>query len=392
MTSRPRILAVFGNIPLYGQERGNIQALYSLQQAGCDVLLATNEEYGHINVEPHLNKLGIAWRRVPYPSRRFRKDLSPFEWIQQGIAVLRTSWRLWTVARTFEPTHIHVFNPAFFTAALPALLALNLPIVYRVGDAPSTHHWAHRLLWKRAIIPLVDQFVCISEFVRDEMLALGAAASKVRVVYNYPPERPDSSGSDEMWTDEIFSCEETVTVVYHGQLTADKGVDVLVDSALQICRSTDEVFFLIAGQVERREDFVHPLRKQIRDAGFEDRIRLLGYVDDIYGLLAQADIHVAPSRFQEALGNVVLEAKQAEVPSVVFPSGGLPELIDHEKDGYICSEPTANALTRGICHFLRLPSEKRGQAGKAARASLQRLGITKDLFTESWLQTYRDAQ
>jgi len=44
MTMQPRILALFGSTVLFGQERGNIEALRVLKEQGCEVLCLVREE------------------------------------------------------------------------------------------------------------------------------------------------------------------------------------------------------------------------------------------------------------------------------------------------------------------------------------------------------------
>ena len=53
----------------------------------------------------------------------------------------------------------------------------------------------------------------------------------------------------------------------------------------------------------------------LRDAGLGDRLRLLGYRDDVAALLAAADIFVLPSHF-EGLPMSVIEAMLTGLPVV----------------------------------------------------------------------------
>ena len=84
----------------------------------------------------------------------------------------------------------------------------------------------------------------------------------------------------------------------------------------------------------------------------------------------------------------MLFRSQAGVPSVIFPSGGLPELVAHGRDGFVCRARTAVALREGIEYYLDAEADALREAGAAARASLERLGITKDAFAEAWLDVY----
>jgi glycosyltransferase involved in cell wall biosynthesis len=88
---------------------------------------------------------------------------------------------------------------------------------------------------------------------------------------------------------------------------------------------------------------------------------------------------------REALGNVVIEAKLAGCCSIVFPSGGLCELIEEGVDGIVCRDVSAEALAEALRPYLSNPELAR-QHGQAARASLARLGIAN--FAQRWLQIY----
>ena len=108
-------------------------------------------------------------------------------------------------------------------------------------------------------------------------------------------------------------------------------------------------------------------------------------------MLAVSDVHVCPSVWEEPLGNVVVEAKTAAVSSIVFPAGGLPELVCHLEDGYICAAKTQEELARGLRHFLDHGRDYAKELGANARASLERLGINRENFTQEWKRVYEQS-
>jgi glycosyltransferase involved in cell wall biosynthesis len=179
-----------------------------------------------------------------------------------------------------------------------------------------------------------------------------------------------------------------VTILYVGQLSPHKGVDVLVSAAIQMCRSNENVEFLIAGDYEWKNPFAKILKSDVRAAGLSDRIRFLGYVDSIHELFQIASLHVLPSVFEDPLPNVVIEAKQAGVASVVFPSGGVPEIVVHESEGYVCDDRKEESLIAGIDYYSTSPERARAH-GRNAKASLERLGVTR--FAELWNGIYADS-
>lgn len=76
----------------------------------------------------------------------------------------------------------------------------------------------------------------------------------------------------------------------------------------------------------------------------------LGYVSDdkrIADVYNAADVFVLPS-LSENLPNTIMEAMACGVPSVGFKVGGIPEMIDHQKNGYVANYRDAKDLAAGI--------------------------------------------
>jgi len=377
-----RVLVVFGTIPLLGHERGNIQVFNALKKRGVDALFVTHKEYGHEMIQPELDRLGHRWIAATFP-RRFSRGMGPGTWATRLRNTLQGLVEFWKAGRAYKPTHVHAGHMTYFLIMLPAIKFFGVPVVYRLGDAPARHRPLFRFLWRRVIIPNVDQFVCVSEYIRGLLIEAGATPEQARVIYSYPSNRPADR------TPVSVAPFEGRTVLYMGQLTEEKGVGLLVESAIDICCARDDVRFLIAGDYTWQNPFAEALIERVEALGLSERIQFLGFVEDVPGLLAVADVHVCPSVCDEALSNTVVEAKQAGVPSVVFPSGGLPELIEHEVDGRICEAKTADSLKQALDQMLALPDLTLRTMEEEAQASMERLGITEHAFIDAWARIYR---
>ena len=384
---RARVAVTLGGIPLWGQERGNIQVFHALRDAGVEALFVTHHSYGHESIQPALDALDLRWTTAFYPGR-WVKGKGP-RWLAKRFGeALRSNREFFRAVKAYRPTHVHTMNERYAVDLLPAFKLLGVPVIYRVGDEPSQHRRMFRFAWRSLIAPNVSQFVAISEFVRDSLVEAGVPSSKIRVIYNYPPDRPPRPEGTDL-PDDVAAPYDGLTVAYVGQITADKGVDVLVDAAFALCEEREDVRFLLAGDYSWRNPFADALRDRVDAAGLSDRIRFLGSVDDVPGLLSLADVHTAPSVWEEPLGNVVVEAKQAGVPSVVFASGGIPELVvEGGRDAVLCRDKTARALADGLRHYLDLPAPALADAGRAAHASLEALGITRDAFVRAWSDVF----
>lgn len=383
----PRILVLFGSIPLYGQERGNIEALRAVREAtGAEVLFVTHEEWGHQVIQPELDRLDLPWTVARYAGR-FEKGMGIRRWVWNLMDMLVANWQLAKIAHGFRPTHIHVGNPAFFLNFLPwLLLHYRVPLIYRTGDKPSLHNVWYRILWRLFIIPRTTHFVANSFFIEKGLLGAGTVQDKVRVIYSRPPLQSDCAQEQgEMPPSEVGG----MIFLYVGQISQDKGVDILVEAARLILKDRPGTRFWVAGDYKWRNPLAEELMAKIQKDGLEKSILFLGYRNDVSALYAKCDVHICPSVCDEALANVVLEAKHAGKPSIIFPSGGLPELIRHGIDGYCCQENTTDDLAEAIQYYLERP-EKIIEHGVAARRSLDEI-LEVEQFPEKWAQVYYDS-
>ena len=76
----------------------------------------------------------------------------------------------------------------------------------------------------------------------------------------------------------------------------------------------------------------------------------LGYVSDdrmIVSIYNSADVYVLPS-LEDNLPNTIMEAMACGVPCVGFRVGGIPEMIDHRRTGYVANFKDTDDLAEGI--------------------------------------------
>ena len=122
----------------------------------------------------------------------------------------------------------------------------------------------------------------------------------------------------------------------------NKGMDYLVEacrllSDLTKCQTPCEVVIL-GGHAEEVVDLLHL------------KAHPLGYVNDehrIVDVYNAADVFVLPS-LSENLPNTIMEAMACGLPCVGFKVGGIPEEIDHKRNGYVAEYRNAKDLAKGI--------------------------------------------
>ncbi len=380
--SEMRILALMGSVLAYGSERANLETLAALRDQGAQVLLLVSDAEYAFEFRDYAVSRGFDICPAPCisPPRSYSKT-RPIIDLPVGIA--RASIAFLKVHKAFKPTHIHAANQLFILNVMPALAMVKTPLVYRCGDAPIQHNAVWRATW-RFINRRAARFGAVSRYIAERMVDAGTPREKITVVYSRPPRRNVAPARARR--------EATLNIGFVGQVIAEKGVGLLVEAFEPIARAFPEARLLIAGRIWEDWDG-EPWGKALRDLtlanpALVDRVEFLGFVEDIPGFLARCAVLVAPTLKEEPMGNVVMEAKQAGVPSIIFRSGGFPEVIQHGVTGYVCAEKSAAALTEAMATYLRDPAAAKRQ-GKAARQSLKKFGV--DDFDAHWAAIYQQA-
>ncbi len=101
-------------------------------------------------------------------------------------------------------------------------------------------------------------------------------------------------------------------------------------------------------------------------------VRALGYISGAEKLAEAyscADLFVIPS-LEDNLPNTIMEAMTCGTPCVGFRTGGIPEMIDHEVNGYVADSRDSADLARGIAWVLRHPEP--GNLSAACREKVMR--------------------
>ncbi|GGB92583.1 hypothetical protein GCM10011325_20020 [Dyadobacter sediminis] len=202
------------------------------------------------------------------------------------------------------------------------------------------------------------------------------------IIYNYPPVRNSREAASK-----INYIKNAVTFSYLGQLIHGKGVHLIIDAALEICHKYRGINFIIAGSLEYDKLYSKELVQKVNSTHFQDRILFLGPVSNMEDFFAKTDVIITPSLKEEPLGNVIVEAKSCTTPSIIFNSGGMPELIKHKQDGFICRESTKEGLMEAIEYYIQNP-ENIMDHSQNALDSINTLKINYQDFRNNWEKAF----
>ena len=81
------------------------------------------------------------------------------------------------------------------------------------------------------------------------------------------------------------------------------------------------------------------------------QLNIISSPSDLAEIYSMANGYVSPS-VEDNLPNTIMEAMACGTPSVAFNTGGIPDLIDHQQNGYLAEFESAPDLAAGIHQLL----------------------------------------
>ena len=363
-----RVVACCGGMVLVsGLERMTFEVLRVIRQHGGTVHCIVNGWENHRIVEL-AESIGASWSTgfYWYP---LAKPKSPAETPRMLWDIARTSMGLGRVAARVRPTH--VLAPDHLTVlrnapALAMLRLLGVKNVFRIAMAPERGR-LQRLVWRYALRPLVTTFVPNSRFSYGRLVEEGVAQKKISLVRNALSRRPPSPHAD---ADVIALARSRPTILVAGQIAPFKGTHLAVDAVLQLLREGHDVQALVLGDLpawpEELVEYTAQLRARVDAAGAGDRVHFAGVRENMLEIMKASYLLAAPILQEETFGNVALEARSVGLPVVTFERGGLPELVEHGRTGYVSHTADLEGLVTGLRFYLT----NRAERDAASRNSL----------------------
>lgn len=378
--SRVKVIGLFNGNELFGHEKANIRVFEALRAGGISVTVGVNAKESGGAVGRDLRERGFETFDIPFGfqwSKQFFKK-QPSLIFRNLQYVLRASTVFQRAFKRIQPTHIHMGNPLAYSFVAPAIAMKRCKLIYRMGDEPPHESPANMWIW-RAAVAKSHRIVANSKFVQASILRCQpAAASKLSLIYNVSPcvqETPEKSAHTPMF-------------LFTGQISEHKGVFHFLEAAIEVCKEFQELRISIAGGSPYTTANQELILNRVIAEGLSGRIVLHGYVSNMGELYRAATAIVVPSLFEEPAANVVLEAKSHGTPAIVYPSGGLPELVTDGVTGWVCSEKSTIELVQKMRSLLvNLRAATRVSCVCEAQ---QRFG--QEIFETEWRKIYTDEE
>jgi glycosyltransferase involved in cell wall biosynthesis len=216
-------------------------------------------------------------------------------------------------------------------------------------------NWFLRIFEER-MLKRANKIIAVSHFTKQELLQYyKVKENKIRVIHNGVNIRKFKPAVDKRKIKkELGFRPDDLAILSVGRLYARKGLFTLIESMPQVVKRFKKAKLIISGKGQSTE--VNKLIAHAERLGIRDNIIFTGYYPDnkLPKLYQAADIF-AFSTFYEHHPFAILEALSTGLPIVTTRVGGIPEMIESEKNGFLVEPFDHNQITDRILYLFEHP-------------------------------------
>jgi glycosyltransferase involved in cell wall biosynthesis len=213
----------------------------------------------------------------------------------------------------------------------------------------------------------VRRFVCISNAVRDHLVATGVAHDRCVVIPNAVDLQHFSQAEKEpAGIREEFGWDDSHQLfVLVGRVVSWKGQDIFIQAIAEAQQSDPSIRGLIVGDSDPsdvNDEYIDKLRTLITESELDDTVKFAGHRTDIPNIMQTANVVVCASSLPEPFGRVIIESMAVGTIAIATNAGGAVDIIEDGVNGLLIpineSAAMANAMLRlsrdqALAHTLR---------------------------------------
>jgi glycosyltransferase involved in cell wall biosynthesis len=286
------------------------------------------------------------------------------------IEIIEDSWKLsWhatrqlgTILRRYKPQILHLHFTGFL-GPYPWLGRLNG--VERIfftdqGSRPAGYAPRRSPAWKRLCLRMVNApitaVVCVSGYGYRCFTAMDLLPeNRFHLIYNSVDISRAAGGERKAseFRRNFRIPDERLVIAQVSWMIPEKGISDLLDAAQLVVAQEPRAHFVLAGTGEHLEQFI----QKATAAGIGGHVTFTGVVQDPLadGVYGASDVVCQVSRWEEVFGYVIAEAMASHRPVVGTRVGGIPEIIEDGKTGFLVDRGDVAAIAERILRLLRDP-------------------------------------
>ncbi len=221
---------------------------------------------------------------------------------------------------------------------------LNIPHIWHIREFGLEDQSREHFLGEKSFYRLVStssKVIVISNALKAKLISFKVPQDKIVMIYN------DVANSIGCFN-KNFNVNEPLSLLIVGTITKEKGHSFLFECIKYMNKKGFKVKLSIVGDDSTL--YAKKLKSKIKDEGFSDSIRFLGYSSDVNRIRKDYDVAVIASK-AEAFGRVTIEAMHAKMTVIASDCGANPELIKHSDNGFLFEEGNVEQFSEIVAHI-----------------------------------------
>ncbi len=232
---------------------------------------------------------------------------------------------------------------------LGSLGARRLPVIWRLHDIIDTSTFSYYgVKAMAAVAKRADHISCVSNAVRQALIKSKVPEDKVSVLYNGIEDITYTQR--DSFRREWGIMDHEVAVALIARLSPEKGHKIFIQAAYHLLKTFPHIKFLIVGGdvFAKEKTYIKRLKSLVKKLGISDNIIFTGHLNDIPKVLRGIDIFVNVPNKPDSLPTAIIEAMLAGKPIIASKIGGIPEMIEHGKNGLLIKPNDTLSLVKAI--------------------------------------------
>ena len=263
------------------------------------------------------------------------------------IRVLRVAWRLYSTLKqgSFDLVHTHGYFADICGLPIAKLLGIyNISTCHGFISTSLTLN-IYNIIDKYAL-RLCNKIIAVSDAIREDLIGSGVDPIRLEVIQNSVNtsfEKMELLALRQRSRETLCIEQDEFVVGYIGRLSAEKGVEYLIEAVAELQAAAVFVKLLIIGDGPEKLT----LEKLVMDKSLDDSVIFAGFQTDIEKWFPALDIFALPS-LTEGTPMALLEAMAAGVPVIASAVGGVPKVVTDGVDGLLVPPRDSMAISEKI--------------------------------------------
>jgi len=268
-----------------------------------------------------------------------------------------------TESENLDILHVHYAMPHAASAYLAKKMigGRRIKFVTTLHGTDITLVGAHSSFYKitKFSIEKSDGVTCVSHYLKETPEKTFKIDKEMKVIYNFiDTEIYKRNGGKSKKL--AFIDKDDKVIIHISNFRPLKNIDNIIKVFYSVSMEVKSKLILIGDGPD-----IYRIRNMVSELDLEDKVIFLGIQENIISLLNISDLFILPSK-SEGFGLSALEALSCEVPVIGTSVGGLKEIVEHGRSGFIFNPEDIGSMTEAAVKILT-SEDIRAKMGVEAR-------------------------